>query len=303
MTKKVITRVDGKPAVVIEVYREADSNIVAVAKRIRARLKRGIQTPDRMKVVLLQDRATFIEEAIAQVKSTAIQGAGLSVLILFFFLRRFLPTLVMALSIPLSVMATFIPLFARDISLNLMTLGGLALGIGMLVDNSIVVLESISRCHQDDELTPLEAAVKGTREVAQAVIASTLTTLAVFFPIVFVEGIAGQLFGDLSLVIVFSLVASLLVSLTVVPALAPRLLAVDMRHGTSRFAWFPFAKPQLSSYWQEVQNRRDAVRKKSGPSRLVAAAQWPLSFSFGCWRPSLVCSRRFSCRFSAMWRF
>ena len=219
--EKVMTRVDGKPAVLIEIYREADSNIVSVAQRIRARLTRGIKSPDKMKVVLLQDRATFIEEAIEQVKSTALQGAGLSVLILFFFLRRFLPTLVMALSIPLSVMATFIPLFAQDISLNLMTLGGLALGIGMLVDNSIVVLESISRCHQDEGLAPLQAAVKGTKEVAQAVIASTLTTLAVFFPIVFVEGIAGQLFGDLSLVIVFSLLASLVVSLTVVPALAP----------------------------------------------------------------------------------
>ena len=204
--------------------------------------------PKGVSVTLLQDKATFIEEAIDQVKSTALQGAGLAIIILFLFLRRFLPTLIMALSIPLSVMATFIPLFTKDISLNLMTLGGLALGIGMLVDNSIVVLESIARCHQEKD-TPFQAAVRGTREVAQAVIASTLTTLAVFFPIVFVDGIAGQLFGDLSLVIVYSLVASLVVSLTVVPALSPYLYSASPTLPRSHFRFFQLKRWRFSEAW------------------------------------------------------
>ena len=245
----VRTRINGGPGVVIDLYREADSNIVGVAQRIRNYLgSKRFKPPKGVSVTLLQDKATFIEEAIDQVKSTALQGAGLAIIILFLFLRRFLPTLIMALSIPLSVMATFIPLFTKDISLNLMTLGGLALGIGMLVDNSIVVLESIARCHQEKD-TPFQAAVRGTREVAQAVIASTLTTLAVFFPIVFVDGIAGQLFGDLSLVIVYSLVASLVVSLTVVPALSPYLYSASPNLPRSQFRFFQLKRWRFSEAW------------------------------------------------------
>ncbi len=254
----VRTRINGEPGIVIDLYREADSNIVGVAQKIRKYLNgKRFKAPQGIDVLLLQDKATFIEDAITQVKTTALQGAALAIIILFLFLKRFLPTLIMGLSIPLSVMATFIPLFTKDISLNLMTLGGLALGIGMLVDNSIVVLESIARCHQEKD-SPFQAAIRGTQEVAQAVIASTLTTLAVFFPIVFVEGIAGQLFGDLALVIVFSLVASLIVSLTIVPALSPYLygtLETNKRQSWRFFKIKSWSRTENWSFFKKILHK------------------------------------------------
>ncbi|HFE44645.1 MAG TPA: efflux RND transporter permease subunit, partial [Nannocystis exedens] len=145
----------------------------------------------------------------------------LAVMVLFLFLRNFKTTLIVAVAIPISVLITFAPLNLAGVSLNIMSLGGLALGIGMLVDNSIVVLESIHRCLEEgDDL--IRATVRGTAEVGSAVVASTLTTIAVFFPMVFVEGIAGQMFGDLGLTVVFSLLASLAVALFFIPMLASR---------------------------------------------------------------------------------
>ena len=130
-------------------------------------------------------------------------------------------TLIVGISIPISVVATFAPMKIFDVSLNIMSLGGLALGIGMLVDNSIVVLESISRCREEGDGL-VQATIRGVGEVGGAVFASTLTTIAVFFPIVFVEGVAGQIFGDMSLTVVFSLLASLAVALFLIPMLSSR---------------------------------------------------------------------------------
>ena len=281
----VRTRINGVPGIVIDLYREADSNIVGVAQKIRSYLQsKRFKAPPGIDVLLLQDKATFIEDAISQVKTTALQGAGLAIIILFLFLRRFLPTLIMGLSIPLSVMATFIPLFTKDISLNLMTLGGLALGIGMLVDNSIVVLESIARCHQEKD-APLQAAIRGTQEVAQAVIASTLTTLAVFFPIVFVEGIAGQLFGDLALVIVFSLIASLVVSLTIVPALSPYLYSNLKSEGRKEWRFFKVNRWSLTNNWSffvEFLNRGWQGQNLKKLSTVFLALPWFVLWTVNC---------------------
>ena len=145
----------------------------------------------------------------------------MAVLVLFVFLRNVVHTLIVGLTIPVSIMATFAPMYMFDVSLNIMSLGGLALGVGMLVDNSIVVLESIFRCREEgDDL--IQATIRGTREVGTAVFASTLTTITVFFPIVFVEGVAGQIFGDMALTVVFSLLASLGVALFLIPMLASR---------------------------------------------------------------------------------
>lgn len=180
----------------------------AQERRKEALLKKRL--PDYATPVLITDQARFIEASIREVQSTALVGGILALCVLFLFLREFRSTAIIGIAIPISVVATFVPMFMQDVSLNIMSLGGLALGIGMLVDNSIVVLESIYRCREEGDGIK-EAAERGTREVASAVTASTLTTVAVFFPIVFVEGIAGQLFRDLALTVTFSLLASLLV--------------------------------------------------------------------------------------------
>jgi HAE1 family hydrophobic/amphiphilic exporter-1 len=272
--REVVGRAQGREAVEIAVYREADANIVSVSRAVRAavfgtatqrawveaekkaeaelakaedektpeeeakekeekktdkkgarRIERAMtaflaaQLPDDLTIASISDQARFIEAAIASVLQAAWFGALLAVLVLYVFLRHIWSTLVIASAIPISVVCTFAPMYLFDVSLNLMSLGGLALSIGMLVDNSIVVLESVHRCREDGD-SPLDAAVRGTSEVAGAVLASTLTTVAVFFPIVFVTGVAGQLFGDLALTVVFGLLASLAVALFLIPVLA-----------------------------------------------------------------------------------
>ncbi len=170
---------------------------------------------------VVADRSVFIDNSIKEVKSTAITGGILAIVILLIFLRDIRTTTIIALSIPISIFVTFAPLNLLDVSLNIMSLGGLAMGIGMLVDSSIVVLESIYRCREEGDTTRA-AAIRGTREVRGAVITSTLTSICVFFPMVFVEGLAGQVFSDLGLTVVTSLVASLIVAILFIPMLASR---------------------------------------------------------------------------------
>ena len=266
--REIVTRINGEESVEIEIYKEADANIVNVAKRVtdavfgtpeqqayvkalEARKKEGAEDkekekkpagpggsgpgleekimtgfiaynlPDGVDIDKLSDQSIFIKNAVDEVKSTAIIGGILAIIILFIFLRNLTATIIVGLSIPISVISTFAPMKVFEVSLNIMSLGGLALGIGMLVDNSIVVLESIARCREEgDDL--ITATVRGVGEVGSAVFASTLTTIAVFFPIVFVEGVAGQVFGDMALTVVFSLLASLAVALFLIPMLMSR---------------------------------------------------------------------------------
>jgi multidrug efflux pump subunit AcrB len=285
--REVITRVNGQESVEIEVYKEADANVVVVAETVRTALygrpdqqayvaklgqagaepapppvakkrdsstktKRGAgsaytparravdpmqlierrqmtdfityELPPGSRIELLADQSVFISKSIDEVRNNAIFGAIIAVLVLYLFLRNISQTVIIAVGIPVSVVATFAPMYMADVSLNIISLGGLALGVGMLVDNGIVVLESIFRCREegDDYLTSV---VRGTQEVGMAVVASTVTTVAVFFPIVFVEGVAGQVFGDMALTVVFSLLASLATALFLVPMLASRRLA------------------------------------------------------------------------------
>lgn len=181
----------------------------------------GQQLPPGAAVELLADQSVFISKSIAEVKDNAISGAVIAVIVLYLFLRNVAQTIIIGLSIPISIIATFAPMYMAGVSLNIISLGGLALGVGMLVDNGIVVLESIFRCREEgDDL--LTAVVRGTQEVGMAVGASTLTTVAVFLPIVFVEGVAGQVFGDMALTVVFSLLASLGTAVVLVPMLASR---------------------------------------------------------------------------------
>jgi HAE1 family hydrophobic/amphiphilic exporter-1 len=249
--RTVVAHLDGAEAVELEVFKEADANVVAVAATVKSSLfgtelgftqedvdamddspwKEGMQEqldsagglvkllPEGIRIELLDNQAEFIEMAISNLRSAVLLGGVLAVGILFAFLRDFRATGVIGLAIPVSVILGFAPLYLWDVSLNLMSLGGLALGVGMLVDNAVVVLEAIQR-HVDEGVPRRDAAVLGASEVATAVVASTLTTVAVFAPIAFVEGVGGQLFGDLSLAVVGSLVASLVVALFLVPTLA-----------------------------------------------------------------------------------
>lgn len=177
--------------------------------------------PKEVSAHAISDQSRFIISAIDEVQSSAVSGGILAIFVLYFFLRKLKATIIIGVSIPLSVIATFIPMYIQDMTLNIMSLGGLAMGVGMLVDNSIVVLESIFRCGEEGDGV-LDAADRGTREVTAAVTASTLTSVAVFLPIAFVQGVAGQLFQDHALVVTYSLMASLFVAVYLIPMIASR---------------------------------------------------------------------------------
>ncbi|MGW8367345.1 MAG: efflux RND transporter permease subunit [Gammaproteobacteria bacterium] len=218
--REAITRIDGQESVELAIYKEGDANTVQVAQRIERRLGDVDKTlPDGVNLVKVYDQAKFIGSAIDDVTSAALIGGLLAIIVLFGFLRDARATAIIGVAIPVSVIGTFVLMYASDITLNIMSLGGIALAIGMLVDNSIVVLENIVR-KREQGATVLESARRGTSEVSTAVVASTLTTIAVFFPMVFVSGIAGQLFRDQALTVTFALVFSLIVALTLIPMLA-----------------------------------------------------------------------------------
>ncbi len=217
-----VTRINSGEAVELAIYKEGDANTVQVAKLINDKLASiGEKSGDKYQLTVVYDQSTFISNAISEVKSAAIIGGLLAMLVLFLFLRAIVPTLIISLSIPVSVIATFNMMYGNDISLNIMSLGGIALATGLLVDNAIVVLENISR-YKEQGLNVVEAARKGTKEVSGAIVASTLTTLAVFVPLIFIEGVAGQLFADQAMTVAFALIASLAVALTLIPMLASR---------------------------------------------------------------------------------
>jgi len=218
--REEIIRVGGVEAVEIAIYKEGDANIVTTARSLREALPEMTKlVPEGYELTVLFDQSRFIEQALVEVRFTALVGGALAILVLFVFLRDPRSTVIIATAIPLSVLFAFMAMYRLDVSLNIMSLGGLTLGIGMLVDNSIVVLESIHRKRQEG-LGRTAAAIEGTTEVGGAVVASTLTTVAVFLPIIFVEGIAGALFGDMAITVTLSLLASLVVAVTLIPMLS-----------------------------------------------------------------------------------
>jgi HAE1 family hydrophobic/amphiphilic exporter-1 len=227
-----VTRINAKEAVELAIYKEGDANTVQVAKLINKKLADiAKKSDDKYQLTVVYDQSTFISNAISEVKSAALIGGLLAMLVLYLFLRSIIPTLIISLSIPVSVIATFNMMYGNDISLNIMSLGGIALATGLLVDNAIVVLENISR-YKEQGLNVIEAASKGTKEVSGAIIASTLTTLAVFVPLIFIEGVAGQLFADQAMTVTFALVASLAVALTLIPMLASRQVNSTIKEDT-----------------------------------------------------------------------
>lgn len=220
-----IIRINGELGLRVAIRKQADENTVEVARRVLAEVESINRQFPQIRVVPVINQGNFIERAIANVARSVLYGGSLAVLVLLFFLRDLRSTLVISFAIPISMGATFALMYFSGFTLNLMTLGGLALGVGMMVDSSVVVLENIYRRAQEHAEAPAVAAVKGTREVASAVIAGTVTTLVIFLPLVFVRGLSGVLFKELAYVIMFSLFCALLVALSLVPMLGSRLLA------------------------------------------------------------------------------
>lgn len=285
--REIVTRTNGEESVQIDIYKEAEANMVTVAKAVidrvgqmdspqsgsswgsqwqgnqrnpEEKLAARLYREEGAELKVVADRSIFIQSSINEVRNAAIIGGGLAVAVLFLFLKSPLATAIAGLSIPMSLLMTFAPLNIFGVTLNIMSLGGLALGIGMLVDSSIVVLESIFRCWSEGD-GRREAAIRGVREVRGAVIASTLTSIAVFLPMVFVEGIAGQAFSDLGTAVVISLLASLAVALFFIPMLASRQRPEFQTETMASFRWSRWAS------WQHFQNslalwRRD--RRKYG---------------------------------------
>lgn len=220
-----IIRVNGERGLRVAIRKQANENTVEVARRVLAEAESVNKQFPQIRVIPVINQGNFIERAIANVARSVLYGGSLAVLVLLFFLRDLRSTLVISLAIPISVGATFALLYFGGFTLNLMTLGGLALGVGMMVDSSVVVLENIYRRRQEHTEAPAVAAVKGTREVSSAVVAGTVTTLVIFLPLIFVRGVSGVLFKELAYVIMFSLFCALLVALSLVPMLGSRLLA------------------------------------------------------------------------------
>ena len=220
--KNNFIRLDGAASVSVSIYKESGTNTVAVAQKVRKVLNELEQRFGSIKFHIVDDQSKFIKSAITNVISAIILGGIFAFFVLFLFLRDFKSISSIAISIPISIITTFMFLYFTKVTINMMTLGGLALGIGMLVDASIVVLESIHK-HKERGFSPIESASRGTKLVLLAIVVSTLTTIAVFFPIVYAHGITGKMFGPLSITVSICLLTSLFVSFTLLPSIQSRI--------------------------------------------------------------------------------
>jgi HAE1 family hydrophobic/amphiphilic exporter-1 len=260
-----IVRLDGRRCIGLEIFKEARFNTIdasASAHQELAVLRRALPS---YQIEVIQDQARFIEAAVSEVEKTGLVGIFLAVLVLYVFLRRVGVTAVISVAIPISIVATFNLMYFADLSLNLMTLGGLALGAGMLIDNAIVVVENTYH-HLEQGRSLSEAAVLGAGEVGGAITSSTLTTIVVFLPIVYLHGAAGELFREQAWTVAFSLLSSLFVALVVIPMLCSRLLGRGSRPLPNRVVRFP----RYAALLEALLKRRLVVLL--GAAGLVAAA-------------------------------
>ncbi len=249
-----IVRHNSKHCLALEIFKEARFNTTEASKSIQAQLENLRNSLPVYNLQVIQDQAQFIESAITEVGQTGMIGIILAVLVLYVFLRRIGVTAVISIAIPISVIATFNLMYFNNLSLNIMTLGGLALGAGMLVDNSIVVMENTFR-HLEDGKLPAEASALGAGEVGGAITSSTLTTIAVFLPIVYLHGIAGELFREQAWTVAFSLLSSLFVALAVIPMLCSRFLKGKSSYKPVRSIRFP----RYSKFLAAVLKRKMVV--------------------------------------------
>ncbi|MGI6649419.1 MAG: efflux RND transporter permease subunit [Bacillota bacterium] len=222
-----LTRMNGKPSIGIHIQKQSDANTVEIVDKLKQEIDQlRSRLPQDIEIEYSFDQSQFINQSISTVQRSAVEGAVLAVLVIFLFLRNIRSTFIISVAIPLSIISTFILMYFAGITFNLVSMGGLALGIGRMVDDSIVVLECIYR-YRKDGYSLYEAARLGASEVGNAVMASTFTTMAVFLPIVFIEGLSAEIFRDLALTVSFAIFSSLLVALTLVPMLSSKMLTVD----------------------------------------------------------------------------
>lgn len=223
------SRTNGRNSISLSLQKQTNANTVNVTRAVKNELDNIKKEYPDLNIAIVFDQGDFIEKAVGNVASNAIIGGILAVLILFVFLKNLRATFIIAAAIPISIIATFVMIYFAGVTINIVSLGGLALGVGMLVDNAIVVLENIYR-HRNEGYDEIEAALYGTQEVGRAILASTLTTIVVFLPIVFTEGIATQIFKEMALTITFSLMASLIVALSFIPMLSSKFLKIAKPH-------------------------------------------------------------------------
>lgn len=249
--------INGKPSISLSIQKQSTANTVQVSKQINKVLDQLRTELKDIEITTIYDSAEFINSSIGNVASTAILGGILAVFILFIFLRNIRSTFIVGTAIPVSIITTFALMYFSGLTLNMVSLGGLALGVGMLVDNAIVVLENIYR-HRENGASRIDAADEGTTEVGMAVLASTLTTIAVFLPIVFVEGIAAKMFREMALTVTYSLTASLAVAVTLVPMMASKILKVEKVDEIKRRK----ITTKIFDKWSAVLDRIDKVYRR-----------------------------------------
>jgi len=276
---RYLVEMNGVPSITLAIQKQSGANTVDVARAVRREMERINDERDDVHFTVVSDQSEFIRQSIANVRTSALWGSLLALAVLYFFLRSRSSTAIIALSIPISVIATFGMLYFGGLTLNQMTFGGLALGVGLIVDNAIVVLESIVRKREEQGEQAVSAARIGAREVSGAIVASTLTTCVIFLPVVFARTTSGALFQALALVVVFALVCSLLVALTLVPVLASRLTQV--RDGRT-IGDSPLARAFRRLEGRYTEALRTAINRRwriFGATTLLLAAAvllWPL---------------------------
>ncbi|MFH1853457.1 MAG: efflux RND transporter permease subunit [Candidatus Neomarinimicrobiota bacterium] len=276
-----LVQVDGLPMVRLGIRKQSGANTVAVAREARAVMDKINRERDDLELIMVIDQSEFIQNSIDNVKNAAVWGGVLAIFILYLFLRNGSTTFIIALSIPISIIATFGLLFFNHLTMNQMSFGGMALGIGLIVDNAIVVLENIVRLREKG-LAAEESALTGTAQVAGAIVASTLTTIVIFLPVVFMQTISGMLFKELALVVVFSLLCSLLVALTLVPMLGSRFLR--LKNGpdaagddaSRRLKWLHVLDEKYAHLLESALRHRRIVFAATGILLLVTVLLWPL---------------------------
>lgn len=251
------SRTNGKNSISLNLQKQTNANTVNVTRAVKNELKRiGVDNPD-LNIDIVFDQGDFIEKAVSSVANNAAIGGLLAIFILFVFLKNMRTTFIIATAIPISIIATFVLVYFAGISINIVSLGGLALGVGMLVDNAIVVLENIYR-YRSEGHSIKEAALSGTEEVGRAILASTMTTIVVFLPITFTEGMASEIFKEMAMTITFSLLASLIVALTFVPMLSSKFLRVEKSNENLKLK--PAGK--LFKKWDDIINGIDKLYHK-----------------------------------------
>ncbi|MBN1482452.1 efflux RND transporter permease subunit [candidate division KSB1 bacterium] len=249
-----IVRINGKSALRISINKQSGANTVNVAQGVKAEIERINRDIPQIKIIPIIDTSVYIKQSISNVGRSTLMGGVLAILILFLFLRNFSSTAIIATAIPISIIATFGLMYFGGFTLNIITFGGLALGIGMLVDSAIVVLENTYR-HREAGENPKQSALVGSSEVGPAIIASTLTTLVVFFPVVFIRGMSGIMFQQMAYVVSFSLLCSLIVALTLIPMLSSRFLHYQPAEHTKGETWLHKVYAASEETFRKIENR------------------------------------------------